>query len=66
MWLLADGSEVLWIVGDRISEKYKVSDTTRKILHVEIKGGTITSIGDTLYENGLIRSKLIFKIYVLN
>lgn len=40
LWLLADGSEIVWIVGDRISEKYKVSDTTKKILYVEIKGGT--------------------------
>ena len=31
---------------------------------VEIKGGTISSIGDTLYENKLIRSKFIFSIYV--
>lgn len=41
LWLLADGSEILWIVGDRISEKYKVSDTTSKILCIEIKGGII-------------------------
>ena len=39
LWLLADGSEVVWIVGDRISEKYKVSDMTKKMLYVEIKGG---------------------------
>jgi len=31
---------------------------------VEIKEGSIASIGDTLYENGLIRSTFIFKIYV--
>ena len=31
---------------------------------VEIKEGSIASIGDTLYENGLIRSAFIFKIYV--
>ena len=31
---------------------------------VEIKEGSINSIGETLYENGLIRSTLIFKIYV--
>ena len=31
---------------------------------VEIKEGTTYQIGDTLYENGLIRSTLIFKIYV--
>jgi len=39
LWLLADGSEIVWIIGDRISEKYKVSDMTTKILYVEIKGG---------------------------
>ena len=31
---------------------------------VEIKEGSIYSIGDTLYENDLIRSTLVFKIYV--
>ncbi len=41
LWLLADGSEIVWIVGDRISEKYKVSETTRRMLYIEIKGGNI-------------------------
>ena len=40
-----------------------VSKESEKVV-VEIKGGSITSIGDTLYENNLIKSKLIFKIYV--
>lgn len=31
---------------------------------VEIKSGSVASIGSTLYENGLIHSELIFKIYV--
>ena len=31
---------------------------------VEIKSGSVASIGKTLYENGLIHSELIFKIYV--
>lgn len=31
---------------------------------VEIKSGSVASIGATLYENGLIHSELIFKIYV--
>ncbi len=39
LWLLADGHEIVWIIGDRISEKYKVSNTTSKILCIEIKGG---------------------------
>lgn len=45
---------------------YQISPVDRdgeKVL-VEIKAGTISSIGDTLYDNNLIRSKLIFKIYV--
>jgi len=31
---------------------------------VEIKNGTIASIGDTLYDNKLIRNTLIYKIYI--
>ena len=41
LWLAADGSEILWVIGDRISEAYKVTDKTRKILHIQIKGGNI-------------------------
>ena len=37
MVLLATGSEILWIVGDRISEKYKVSQATKKILVISKK-----------------------------
>lgn len=40
-----------------------VSRDSEKVI-VEIKEGSIYSIGDTLYENGLIRNTLIFKIYV--
>lgn len=39
-WLLAAGNEVLWMIGDRIGEKYKVTDETRQILYIQIKGGT--------------------------
>lgn len=39
--LIADGQEILWVVGDRISQKYKVSDTTKQILYIKIRGGTI-------------------------
>lgn len=45
---------------------YQVSPVSRdseKVM-VEIKEGSISSIGDTLYENNLIRSKFIFKVYV--
>jgi len=34
--LLADGSHIIWIFGDRISEKYKVTETTQNILKITI------------------------------
>ncbi len=37
--LLADGSHILWIPGLRISEKYKVTEYTKRILKVRIRGG---------------------------
>lgn len=37
--LLADGNHILWVVGKRISEYYKVTKETRKILKVHICGG---------------------------
>lgn len=45
---------------------YQVSPVSReseKVI-VEIKSGSIYSIGDTLYQHNLIRSKFIFKLYV--
>lgn len=45
---------------------YELSSVSRKSdkVVVEIKAGSIASIGDTLYENNLIRNKFIFKVYV--
>ena len=37
--LLAEGQHVLWIVGYRISEFYKVTDETKRILQVSMDGG---------------------------
>ena len=37
--LLAEGSHVLWIIGYRISEYYKISEETQTILQVEWNGG---------------------------
>ena len=36
--LLTMGSQVLWIVGDRISEEYKVTSDTKQILTIQMKG----------------------------
>ena len=37
--LLADGSHILWVVGKRISEYYKVTKDTKRVLTVEVYGG---------------------------
>ncbi len=39
MYLLADGSHILWIPGYRASRQYKVEKSTRRILEVRLKGG---------------------------
>lgn len=35
--LVADGSEIVWIIGHRISENYKVTDQTTKVLEIKYK-----------------------------
>jgi len=37
MILLADGNHIMWAVGMRISEEYKVTEQTRRILKVQMK-----------------------------
>ena len=37
--LLCAGSEVLWVVGGRINENYKITPRTRRILEIQYQGG---------------------------
>lgn len=37
--LLADGNHIMWIIGYRISEYYKVTNETKRILKVKVDGG---------------------------
>lgn len=39
IWLLAKGSEIIWILGYRLSAAYKVNDETKKIVKFNILGG---------------------------
>ena len=39
IWVLAEGSHVLWVVGYRISEYYKIVEETHTILQVDFYGG---------------------------
>ncbi len=38
LWVIADGSHILWILGGRMSEAYKITEQTKKILEIKIKG----------------------------
>jgi tRNA(Ile)-lysidine synthase len=37
--LIADGNHIIWVVGGRMSEAYKVSDKTKIILEISLNGG---------------------------
>lgn len=39
--LAADGSHIIWVIGYRISEYYKVTDKTKQILEIRIERGNI-------------------------
>ncbi|MDE7231648.1 MAG: tRNA lysidine(34) synthetase TilS, partial [Lachnospiraceae bacterium] len=39
MYMLADGSHILWIPGYRISTHYKVGKSTKRIMEVRLRGG---------------------------
>ena len=39
IWLMAQGAHVIWIIGGRISQYYKVSQDTKTVLAVHYTGG---------------------------
>ncbi len=38
--LIADGSHVVWVIGGRISEAYKINEKTKTIIEINIYGGS--------------------------
>ena len=47
--LLADGSHIIWTVGMRISERYKVTEQTKRVLKVQWMNDGGTKDGETSY-----------------
>ena len=39
MYILAEGAHVMWVPGYRISQSYKVDESTKRILQVQLRGG---------------------------
>lgn len=39
LWLLADGSHVLWVIGGRMSAACRVTERTEKVLKIHADGG---------------------------
>ena len=37
IWILCSDSEIVWIVGYRISEKFKITETSKKAYIVQLK-----------------------------
>lgn len=36
LYVIADGSHIMWVIGDRISEYYKVTEQTKRVLRISI------------------------------
>lgn len=38
--LVADGAEIVWVIGGRLGEKYKINPDTKRVLELQYKGGS--------------------------
>lgn len=37
IWLLLNKNEVMWVIGQRVDDRYKINDNTKKILKLELR-----------------------------
>jgi tRNA(Ile)-lysidine synthase len=37
-WILASGNQLVWIVGKRLDDRYKITDKTKKIVRIKFSG----------------------------
>ena len=37
IWLLLNKNEVVWVIGKRIDDRYKIKPTTKKVLKLELR-----------------------------
>ena len=35
-WLLCSGNEIIWVVGKRADDRYKITNSTKKILKIAL------------------------------
>ena len=38
VWCVADEDHIVWMIGGRISETYKITSQTKKVLEIKVKG----------------------------
>ena len=52
MHILADGAHILWVPGYRISTRYRVDESTRRILQVRLRGGNHGGTSRSIIDRG--------------